>query len=177
MCKYNNECYQLDERALNFILELGYEDLILENNIINIKVWEKQYKLWMDVIRYWLTNNKEEVLNLLNMTIFKEEWDKYAKGSVSSWEMEVMCYYYHDHELINLNNEKYGISNYFDLPEDPIVDRSFVKGGKTINLFKLTKIAGTCIAKDKAKATVALLTPTGLVNVKFRKEYFSMFDK
>ena len=58
-----------------------------------------------------------------------------------------------------------------------MVDRSFQKGGKTINLFKLTKVCGTCIAKDKAKATVTLLTPEGVVNVKFRKEYFSMFDK
>ena len=33
------------------------------------------------------------------------------------------------------------------------------------------------IAKDKNKSTVTLLTPEGVVTVKFRKEYFSMFDK
>ena len=44
-------------------------------------------------------------------------------------------------------------------------------------MFKLSKICGTCIAKDKAKATVTLLTTTGVVNVKFRKEYYAMFDK
>jgi DNA polymerase-3 subunit alpha len=63
------------------------------------------------------------------------------------------------------------------LPEEPVVDRSFVKGGKTINLFKLTKICGTCIAKDKAKSTVTLLTPEGVVTVKFNKQYFAMYDK
>ena len=41
----------------------------------------------------------------------------------------------------------------------------------------MDKIYGTCIAKDKAKSTVTLLTPTGVVDIKFRKEYFSMFDK
>ena len=41
----------------------------------------------------------------------------------------------------------------------------------------LYKICGTCIAKDKNKSTVTLLTPDGVVTVKFRKEYFSMFDK
>lgn len=177
MCKYNTEFYRLDERALNFIIELGYEDLILENNLVNIKVWDKKYQMWMDTFRYWISENKEEILNELNSRIFKEEWDKYAKGTISSWEMETLCFYYHDHELIHLDDIRYGISNYFNLPEDPVVDRSFTKGGKTINLFKLTKIAGTCIAKDKAKATVTLLTPQGVVNVKFRKEYFSLFDK
>ena len=44
-------------------------------------------------------------------------------------------------------------------------------------MFKLHKICGTCIAKDKAKATVTLLTTSGVVLVKFRKEYFSLFDK
>ena len=72
---------------------------------------------------------------------------------------------------------KYGFVDYFNLPEEPVVERSFFKGGKEINIFKLSKICGTCIAKDKAKGTVTLLTPTGVVTVKFRKEYFSMFDK
>ena len=42
---------------------------------------------------------------------------------------------------------------------------------------KLYKICGTCIAKNKVKSTVSILTTTGVVNVKFRKEYFSLFDK
>ena len=177
MCKYSTEFYKLDERALNFIIELGYEDLIIDDGMVNVKLWEKKYQIWMDIFRYWINENRDSILNELNCRIFKDEWDKYAGGTISSWEMEVMCFYYHDHELKNLDVSRYGISNYFILPEDPIVDYSFVKGGKTINLFKLTKIAGTCIAKDKAKAMVTLLTPTGVVNVKFRKEYFSMFDK
>ena len=38
-------------------------------------------------------------------------------------------------------------------------------------------MCGTCIAKNKTKSTVTLLTTTGVVNVKFRKEYFTLFDK
>jgi DNA polymerase-3 subunit alpha len=49
--------------------------------------------------------------------------------------------------------------------------------GKQIPIFKLHKICGTCIAKNKTKSIVTLLTTTGVVNVKFRKEYFSLFDK
>ena len=72
---------------------------------------------------------------------------------------------------------RYGFCDYFKLPEDPEVERSFYKGGKEIKIFKLAKICGTCIAKNKDKGTVTLLTPTGVVTVKFRKEYFSLFDK
>jgi DNA polymerase-3 subunit alpha len=58
-----------------------------------------------------------------------------------------------------------------------MIDRSFVKGDKTIHIYQLQKICGTCIAKNKTKSTVTLLTPDGVVEVKFRKEYFSLFDK
>ena len=173
--------YTLDSRAIDFLQEIGQEEIITSDNLawfVNCKKWDKVYQKYMDIFRDWLAVSKDEVLQSLNQTIFKEEWDKYAKGgNLSAWEMEVMCFYYHDHELSHLNNLKYGFDDFFTLPEDPIVERSFYKGDKQINIFKLSKICGTCIAKDKSKGNVTLLTPTGVVTVKFRKEYFSMFDK
>lgn len=178
MCKgAAADVYQLDERAINFLTEIEQEKLINSDLTIGIKVWDKVYQKYMDIFRVWIGSNKEEILSNLNTIIFKEQWDKYAKGTLSAWEMEALCFYYHDHELKDINFGRYGISNFFNLPEEPVVDRSFVKGGKTINLFKLTKICGTCIAKDKAKSTATLLTPEGVVNVKFRKEVFSTYDR
>ena len=53
----------------------------------------------MDVFRTWIANNKDEILNNLNIKIFKDDWDKYAnKNNLSAWEMEVLCYYYHTHD-------------------------------------------------------------------------------
>ena len=178
ICKDSATFYKLNERAINFLIEIGHDEMICDDFKLDIKLWDKKvYQPWMDVFRSWIAEDKEGLLNSLNAKIFKEEWDKYAKGTISAWEMEALCFYYHDHELKHANFGRYGIYDYFKMPEDPIIDRSFEKGGKTINMFKLYKICGTCIAKDKNKSTVTLLTPEGVVNVKFRKEYFSMFDK
>lgn len=177
-CKISAAEYQLTDRAIDFLAELDQVNLIKENNILNAKTWDKVYQKWMDVFRKWLSENKTKVLDEINNLIFMDEWNKYAKnGNISAWEMEAMCFYYHDHELINLNNAKYGISNFFTLPEEPVVDKTFVKKDKEINLYKLTRIAGTCIAKNKNKSTVTLLTTTGVVNVKMTKTIFSMFDR
>ena len=181
-CKANNEFYTLDERCINFLNELDYNPLIkqnFDNNLyfIYIKDWDKIYQKWMDVFRTWIANNKENILLELNTKIFKDDWDKYAKGNLSTWEMESLCFYYHKHELQDVDMNKYGISDFNYLPKDPVIDRQFVKNNKTINIYKLYKICGTCIAKDKAKSSVSLLTTSGVVNVKFRKEYFSLFDK
>jgi DNA polymerase III subunit alpha len=182
ICKIKTDVtyYHLDDRAMDFLSELGYDSLIQtdgNNYLLNMKSWDKEYQVWMDIFRNWIAENKEEILQTLNDKIFKEDWDKYAAGNLSSWEMDALCFYYHDHELANVDNIKYGFSDFFSLPEEPIVERAFYKGKKEIKLFKLTKICGTCIAKNKNKGMVSLLTTTGVVNVKMSKEFFSMFDK
>lgn len=172
--------YTLDTRAINFLNEIDCDDLMETDNLawfIKVKTWDKVYQKYMDVFRDWIAKDKDKILNDLNSIIFLEDWNKYAQGNISAWEMEVLCFYYHDHELKNINQDRYGFANFFELPEEPMIERSFTKAGKEIRIFKLDKICGTCIAKNKIKSTVTLLTTTGVVNVKFRKEYFSMFDK
>lgn len=169
--------YTLDERAINFLHELGLDDIAETDNLawfVKAKTWDKVYKKYMDNLRTCLN---AETLEKLNKLIFLDEWNKYAQGNISAWEMEVMCFYYHEHELAHLDNQKYGINDYFKLPEEPEVDRVFTKGDKQIKLFKLVKIAGTAIAKDKNKGLLYLLTTSGVVTVKVSRELMSLYDR
>lgn len=181
VCKFDAENYKLDERALSFI-ENNYLDLfsiVNYDKILNVKQWDKIYQKEMDGLRDWLKEDGEEVLFRLNEKIFKDDWNKYVKRpNYSSWEMESMCFYFHEHELKNINNNKYGLRDYESLSREPIVANTFEKGGRTIRMYSLCKIIGTVIAKDKNKSVVYLLTRNGtVVPVKFRKDYFTMFDR
>lgn len=172
--------YSLDERAIAFLHEIECDDIMETDNLswyVKTKAWDNIYQKHMDVFRTWIASDKEAILNALNTEIFMQDWEKYAKGSISAWEMEVLCFYYHEHELEHINNDRYGFIDFYSLPEDPVIEKTFTKGGKDIHIFKLNRICGTCIAKNKTKSTVTILTTTGVVNVKFRKEYFTMFDK
>ena len=178
-CKNENDIinYHLDNRAIEFLFYLEVDNLI-ENDCLNIKKWNKVYQNFMNVFRDWLKEDGEEILTELNTRVFLADWNKYAgKGNFSAWEMEVLCFYKHEHELAKVNVEKYGIKNFGDLSPEPEIERTFYKGNKAIHLFKLSRICGTCIAKNKAKGTVTILTTDGVVNIKFRKEYFALFDK
>jgi DNA polymerase-3 subunit alpha len=130
----------------------------------------------MDIYRAWMSKDQEEILHKYNNLIFLEDWKKYAKGTLSAWEMEALCFYYHEHELSHINNYKYGFVNFYDLPPEPQVDHIIKHGNKEIKIYKLYKICGTCIAKNKNKHTVTLLTTDGVVEVKFVKEHFALFD-
>lgn len=172
--------YSLDERAIAFLHEIECDDIMETNNLawfVKTKNWDAIYQKHMDVFRAWIASDKESILNTLNTEIFMQDWEKYAKGTISAWEMEVLCFYYHEHELEHINNDRYGFVDFYSLPEDPAIEKTFTKGGKDIHIFKLNRICGTCIAKNKTKSTVTILTTTGVVNVKFRKGQFTLFDK
>lgn len=181
VCKSDSGYYILDDRAYHFI-DNFYQDIPLEvyNNgyALNQKLWDRVYQQKMDNVRNWMREHQEETLYQLNKEIFKADWEKYnGESSLSAWEMEVMCFYYHEHELKNINRVRYGLSDFYELPEEPIVEKTFMRSGIEIPIYRLHRICGTCIAKNKNKGTVSLLTPEGVVTVKFRNEYFAMFDK
>ena len=179
LSKKTKEYYILDNAAYNYYKKF-YDEELLEsfNNLICIKqkTWDKIYSCEMDKVREWLKENKTQILQQLNSILFKQTWEKYADKNISAWEMESLCFYYHDHELANIDFEKYGISDFNNL-NDREISGYFKRNGREIPLYKISTIVGTVIAKNDTKATINLLTPTGVVPVKFGKEYYSMFKK
>lgn len=172
--------YVFDEGSLNFYsqyYDLNELDVINGITCIFQTKWDKIYQKEMDEARNWLKENQDEVLNQYNNLLFNETWNKYATGNISAWEMESLCFYYHEHELANINKHKYGIVNFSTLSYEPEVDYFFKRAGRDIPIFKLYKIAGTIISKNNTKASVAILTTDGVVNVKFTKEYYAMYNR
>lgn len=139
--------------------------------------WDKIYQNIMDTARDWLKAHHDETLQKYNDLLFRECWDKYATGNISSYEMEALCFYYHDHELKDVKKNKYGIVDFNMLSEEPQVDYLFKRNGRDVPIFKISKIVGTVIGKNDTKSSVTLLTTTGVVNVKFTKEYFAMYNR
>lgn len=172
--------YILNDKCVEFYNKYFDPDqLELINGLTCIlsTIWDKMYSKAMDGAREWLKAHQEETLKKLNDMLFKEVWDKYAQGSVSAWEMEALCFYHGDHELKNVDMEKYGLVDFTQLPSQPPVDYYFKRNGKEIPIFKTFKIIGTVIAKNDSKSIVTLLTTTGVVDVKFTKEYFAMYSR
>ena len=144
---------------------------------IKQKEWDKIYKHEMETIKKWLASNQTSALERYNYILFKECWDKYATGNISSWEMESLCFYYHDHELAQVDTTKYGLSDFFSLPKTPEVDYYFKRGGAQIPIFKTNKIIGTVLSKNDTRHSIDLLTTTGVVNVKFTKDHYAMYNR
>ena len=172
--------YVFDEICENFYNKnFDMEQLEVINGLTCIlqTKWDKIYQSVMDEARDWIKVNQEEILKKYNTLLFKECWDKYATGNISAYEMEALCFYYHEHELKDVKTDKYGIVDFFNLSPEPEVDYYFKRNGHDIPIYKIHKIIGTVIGKNDTRSSVTLLTTTGVVNVKFTKEYFAMFNR
>lgn len=152
-------------------------EVIEETICIEQKIWDNIYQGYMNTIRKWMKEEQKQIIDNYNTYLFLNLWNKYAKGNLSHWEMEALCFYYSKHELAEVDTKIYGIENFFNLAEQPVVDYYFRRKEIQIPIFKCSRIIGTVIAKNDNRSSISLLTPNGVVNVKFTRDYYSMFKK
>ena len=174
--------YGLDEIAFDFYSQhFNIDNLVPAETESGFKikqtVWDNIYQRYMDKVRPWVKNHAGELLTAVNERLTKDTWDKYCLGTMSKWEMDSVSFYSHAHELENVDLDCYGFSDFFDLPEEPEIDRVIPIKGKMVPILRLHRIIGTVLDRDKAKKTVTLLTTRGVVTVKIFGAVFSNYDK
>ena len=145
--------------------------------MIRQTVWDTCYKKQMEIVRPFVVKNAASLLDAVNERLTEEIWNKYCTGSLSKWEMDSVSFYSHEHELTNLDMDRYELTDFFELPEEPIIDRLIPIKGKQVPILKLFRICGTVLDRDKAKKTVTLLTTSGVVTVKIFGGAFANYDK
>ncbi|MED2945514.1 hypothetical protein P4284_23520 [Bacillus swezeyi] len=169
----------LDDIASTFYNEHFDESSIVDVHnghlVISEKAFKKEYDRKMLKLKNWI--GTQEQLKKLNDCLFRQEWEKYASGSYGKWEMDSLSYYYHDHELSNVNFSKYSIVDFHKLPEEPVKGRPYKWRGKELYEYETYRIIGTALDRDKDKHTITLLTPTGVVTVKQWAGSFSHYNK
>jgi DNA polymerase-3 subunit alpha len=178
--KYQEYYFMPDQHAMDFYEKnFGSDKVSVFDGVylINQDYWNDLYQSYMDSVRDWLKDNQQQLLNELNTQLFKNEWNKYATGTISAWEMASLCFYYHEHELKYIDTQRYGIVDFNNLSPNSEIDYFFQRNGKQIPIYKLHRIAGTVIGKNDTRHIVTLLTTTGVVSVKFTRDYYAMFNR
>lgn len=175
--------YLLDEVAMNFYEKnFDVDKLVVSAEaesgfaILQTK-WDKIYQSHMDIIRPWVKKNSDVLLKQVNDRLMSEMWDKYALGSLSKWEMDSVSFYSHPHELEGVDLTQRAVVNLNDVPEEPVIERVVPIKGRQVPLYRLYRIAGTILDKDKTKKTITLLTTDGVITVKIYGQVFSYYDK
>lgn len=170
--KLSQPYYGIDNPAYKFLeTYFDVDDLIPDQFTesgfrIKQDTWDKIYQKQMDIIRPYIKSHQDELLKAVNDRLTQDVWEKYCIGSLSKWEMDAVSFYYHDHELKDVDLSLYLIEDFFNLSEQAEVERVIPIKGKHVPIFKLHRIAGTVLERNKTKKTVQLLTTEGVVSVK-----------
>lgn len=176
--KTKNKIFKVEDMETYDIL--GTPDAILNVTPDYYEVSEKEFDKFFQKqikdLKEWLKT--EEPIERANRYALNESWLKHAGSlSYSKWEMETLSFYYHEHELANIDTNMYNIASFKKLSEEPIVIDTFKWGGRQSPKFDLVNIAGTVIAKNATKKNVTLLTHDGsVVTVKYQGN-FTAYDR
>lgn len=176
-CK-SGEYFKLQGRYDTFYQQyFDVDQLEIVDNVpcISVKMWQKMYTKSMANLKAYIADHQGELLGTYNNTLLQEQWDKYADGNLSKWEMDALGFYSGQHELQEVDVRKYGITNFNSLAEEPAV--AYKTKGK-YPVYELSKIAGTVIAKDDNKSIFSLLTvDAGVVDVRLPRELYAYYNK
>lgn len=164
--------YYLEKFEYGDIIEYDEEFLIVSKNSI-----DKRYNEIITPLKDFIANDKE-LLEKYNLEMVRELWREKAMGSVSSWEMQSLCFYHSDHELKHINEKKYGISKLRDLSKEPTVVGVNNYKGKEFNKYAINRIACTVLDKNATKNSITVLTHDNeVITVQFFRGTFAHYNK
>lgn len=180
---YHDGYYILDNNSQPFFKQHFTEESVVgikgEYYIVSEKKFTKEADAKMQPLRDWMAS--EDTLTAYNEVLFRELWNQHAEGTVARWNMEALCYYDGEHELEHINEDLYGVVNFYDLPEEPEPYEwytRYINGEpKAMPKYKISRIAGTVLNADKNHHLVTILTKYGVVNVKVNKGHFAFYNK
>lgn len=181
-CGYHDRLFALDHNSQSFFIEHFSEENVArvegQYYVISEKKFSKEVDKLIQPLRDWML--KKETLREYNDRLFDQLWNEKCQGTEASWAMQSLSYYDKEHELGHVEEEPYGIVNFFDLPEDPEPYEYYMRWingeRKQLPKFKIVRIAGTVLATDKEKS-VTILTKYGTVTAKFPQGNFSFYNR
>lgn len=171
----SKKLYWLDDKALRYFnancrneLQEGVDWFEQDDMTLVVdKAIEKLFKPVMDNLKEYI--NRPEFIKEYNKCLYRAKYeDMIEVEDVNKWGFEACAYYpYGGHELSNLDLDRYNISRFEDLPEEPVfIEKSY--GKRSWKQYDISAICGTCLARNDNNHLVSILTPDNeVVNIKF----------
>lgn len=172
--------YYIDERAYEYFsknFDVGLLNNDKKGTYINVTTWDKLYKDKMLELKEYINKYQNSLIDKLHEKEVQEVWEKSCTGTLSSWEMETLGFYYHPHELIDTYYPSFEFVDFYKESEILIPKEYKEIKGRQVPIYEIKHIYGTVLDKSSYKHTIILLTPNGVVNVKCVGEQYSKYDK
>lgn len=174
--------YWLDQKALNYFenhcknsmiegVDYWFED---DRWVIVDKSLEKLFTPSIETLKAYI--NTPEFLDKFNKARAKQSMIESVDGlDVNRWAFSSISFYPNEHELAHIDRERYNISLFNELPEEPkFITKSY--GKREWKQFALAQIACTVIDKnDNHHMLTVLDIGNDVIQCKFSAEVYSFY--
>ena len=173
--------YWLDNRALKYFND-NCRDCLVEGTdywqeddrtVVVDKSLEKLLKPSLDNLKSYI--NQPEFLDKFNeATIDRNMAESVGSYDVNRWSLETCSFYNNNHEYSHVNANKYNITPYEELPEEPeFVVQSW--GKRKWRQYSLSQILGVVLDKNDNHHMITILDfHNNVVNVKFDSNFYAL---
>ena len=173
--------YWLDNRALKYFNE-NCRDCLVEGTdywqeddrtVAVDKSLEKLLKPSLDNLKSYI--NQPEFLDKFNeATIDKNMAESVGSYDVNRWSLETCSFYNNNHEYSHVDANKYNITPFEELPEEPeFVVQSW--GKRKWRQYSLSQILGVVLDKNDNHHMITILDfHNNVVNVKFDSNFYAL---
>lgn len=181
----SKKLYWLDSEALRYFntncrneLQEGVDWFEQDDMTLVVdKAIEKLYRPVMDALKEYI--NRPEFIKEYNKCLYRAKYeDMIEVEDVNKWGFEACAYYpYGGHELSNLDLDRYNISRFEELPEEPVfVEKNY--GKRSWKQYSINAICGTVLARNDNNHLVSILTPDNeVVNIKFNGRLYAHYKQ
>ena len=173
--------YWLDNRALKYFND-NCRDCLVEGTdywqeddrtVVVDKSLEKLLKPSLDNLKSYI--NQLEFLDKFNeATIDKNMAESVGSYDVNRWSLETCSFYNNNHEYSHVDANKYNITPFEELPEEPeFVVQSW--GKRKWRQYSLSQILGVVLDKNDNHHMITILDfHNNVVNVKFDSNFYAL---
>lgn len=150
----SKKIYWLDDWALqqfnNYINSLKENtDYFYQDDLTLVvdKSLEKLLKPQLDSLKEFI--NTPEFLKEFNICVLNAKFNQLVPNrDTNHWSFEACSFFSNEHELAHINKEKYNVSLFNELPNEPIFITKTSKNGREWKQYMLSQIAGVVLAKN-----------------------------
>lgn len=177
----SKKLYWLDNKAIRYFNAncseaINGTDYWEEDDKIVVvdKAIEKILKPKIDMVKDYI-NTPEFIDEYYKSTLRSKFNEALPNQDPNHWSMETVSYYSGEHEMHNIDYDRYNLTHFADIPAEPeFVERT--SRGRTWKQFDLYAICGTVVAKNDNNHYFTLLTPDDeVVNCKLHRGAYAAY--
>ena len=166
---FNDYCRDCMEEGVDWWNDGNYTCIVDKSIDKYFKPEFDQLKEYINTPEFLKKYNKAKLIQAYNESCPSKDPNK--------WSFQALSYYSREHELAHIDYDKYGLTRFKNIPEEPVFETK-KWGNREWKQYELYRICGVVLSKNDNNHLLTLLTPeNNVISVKFNGGKYAYYKQ